>query len=186
MTARAQGVEETRRRILESTIDLASRLRMSNVTLEAIADKADVSVQTVLRQFGSRADLFAATIEVASAEVAAERVVPVGDQAAAVAVVVDHYEHRGATDLLLLSQEDEDPQVAAITRHAKAFHRRWVEQAFAPFLTGDDAVVDLLVVATDVYTWKLLRLDRGLSRDLTEQRMAHLVDAVLTSGRDTP
>ena len=31
--------------------------------------------------------------------------------------------------------------------------------------------LDLLVVATDVYTWKLLRRDRGLDRTTTEQRM---------------
>jgi hypothetical protein len=36
-------------------------------------------------------------------------------------------------------------------------------------------------VATDVYTWKLLRIDRGHSRAVTERRMHELVDAVLAS-----
>jgi hypothetical protein len=37
-----------------------------------------------------------------------------------------------------------------------------------------------LVVATDVYTWKLLRRDRRLGRQRTEERIRRLVDAVLT------
>jgi hypothetical protein len=61
-------------------------------------------------------------------------------------------------------------------------HRAWVEEVFAPFLDGThdaDALVDLLVVATDVYAWKLLRRDRGLSRSSTEARLKQLVGAVL-------
>jgi hypothetical protein len=46
-----------------------------------------------------------------------------------------------------------------------------------------DEAIDLLVVATDVYTWKLLRHDRGLSRSATQERMRALVDAVLAIER---
>ncbi len=58
-------------------------------------------------------------------------------------------------------------------------HRAWVEEVFAPYLdVADDReeLTDLLVVATDVYTWKLLRRDRRLGRDRTERRMRRLVD----------
>ena len=67
---------------------------------------------------------------------------------------------------------------------ARRLHRAWVRDTFAPFLAtavDPEALTDLLVVATDVYTWKLLRRDRGLSRDRTEQRMRALVDALLTT-----
>ncbi len=44
-------------------------------------------------------------------------------------------------------------------------HRDWVETIFALRSSpGGEDLVDLLVVATDVYTWKLLRRDRGLLR----------------------
>ena len=46
-------------------------------------------------------------------------------------------------------------------------------------------LVDLLVVATDVYTWKLLRRDRRLSVARTRERMEALVRAVLAA-RATP
>jgi hypothetical protein len=55
---------------------------------------------------------------------------------------------------------------------------------FAPALgahppAGRDALLDLLVVATDVYTWKLLRRDRRLSRRPAESRVRQLVEQIL-------
>ena len=40
-------------------------------------------------------------------------------------------------------------------------------------------LVPELVVATDVYTWKLLRRDQGLSRDETLAAMLRIVQALL-------
>jgi hypothetical protein len=58
-----------------------------------------------------------------------------------------------------------------------------VATVFAPYLDraepDDGPLLDLLVVATDVYTWKLLRRDRGLTRAATEARMLRLVEALL-------
>jgi AcrR family transcriptional regulator len=181
MGARAQAVEETRRRILHTTFELANDRRVSEISLEDVARGAEVSVQTVLRQFGSRVDLVDATFEFAHDEVVEERRAPVGDIAAALRVVLDHYELRGNASLLMLAQEDTDPVVRRMTDRGKAMHRAWVAEVFAPYVDGDDALVDLLVVATDVYTWKLLRRDRGLSRARTEARMTTLVAAVLAT-----
>ncbi len=175
MGARAEAVEATRRRVLEAAFELVQSTRLSDIGLDAIAAAAGVSVQTVLRQFGSRASLIAASMEYANRVVAEERATPPGDVDQAVRVVVDHYELRGDTALLLLSQEDEDA-VRVIVEAGKAGHRQWVREAFAPF----DADEDLLVVATDVYTWKLLRRDRGHSRARTEALMNQLVRSLLT------
>jgi AcrR family transcriptional regulator len=180
MGARAQAVEQTRQRILEATAELAESRRIAAISLEDVAAAAGVSVQTVLRQFGTKAGLFEATRAYVQDAVAAEREVPAGDVDTAVRVVVDHYESRGASVLLLLAQEAEDPQVRAITDRGRQLHRRWVEDVFAGQRPGD-ALVDLLAVATDVYTWKLLRLDRGLSRAQTEDRIKTLVRAVLAT-----
>jgi AcrR family transcriptional regulator len=180
MGARSDAVEETRRRIVDAVVALAGERPFTDITLDAIADRAEVSVKTVLRQFGSRDGLFAVAMEVAMADAVDERRTPRGDVAAAVRIVVDHYERRGRTALLMLAQEDHDDVARKATEGGKAMHRAWVRDAFAP-ATDDEAVLDLLVVATDVYTWKLLRLDRAHSRVLTERRMADLVDAVLAS-----
>ncbi|HEX2895859.1 MAG TPA: helix-turn-helix domain-containing protein [Marmoricola sp.] len=178
MGARARAVEDTRRRILDATAALSEHRRIAAISLEDVATEAGVSVQTVLRQFGSRGGLLEATRTHVQDAVTAERQAPVGDVDAAVTVLVDHYEARGPAVLLLLAQEAEDPLVLTITDDGRRMHREWVERVFAPYRPGP-AVLDLLVVATDVYTWKLLRLDRGLSRTETEQRMGTLVRAVL-------
>jgi AcrR family transcriptional regulator len=182
MTARARAVEETRGRIIDACVALHGERPVTEIGLDDIAVRAGVSVQTVLRHFGSRAGLEEASFERAQQAVADERRTPVGDVAAAVHVIVDHYERRGDMALLMLAQETHQDLMARITEQGKALHRTWVGEVFAPFLArADDAEVltDLLVVATDVYTWKLLRRDRGLSRDRTESRIRRLVEALL-------
>lgn len=180
MGARAQAVDATRRRIVDALIVLAGERPFAEITLDTIAERAGVSVQTVLRQFGSRDGLFAEAMDAAMVDAEDERRTPPGDVASAVRIVVDHYERRGQTALLMLAQEGYDDAARKATDRGKAMHRDWVRDAFAP-VTDDDALLDLLVVATDVYTWKLLRIDRGLTRPVTEQRLLYLVDAVLTA-----
>ena len=185
MGARAEAVEETRLRIIRALVALAGERPFAEISLEDIAAGAGVSVQTVLRRFGSRDALFAVAMETAMSEVEDERRTPAGDASAAVRTVVEHYERRGRAALLLLAQEGHDEVARKATERGKAMHRGWVRDAFFP-ATEDEAVLDLLVVATDVYTWKLLRLDRGHGRALTERRMRALVDAVLASAPTPP
>ena len=82
----------------------------------------------------------------------------------------------------MLGQEAVDEQVRRLTDIGRRMHRDWVRTVFADAADRED-VVDLLVVATDVYTWKLLRRDRGHSRAATEKQMKALVRAVLSHVR---
>ena len=87
----------------------------------------------------------------------------------------------------MLAQEPHEELLRRVTADGRRMHRAWVEEVFAPYVARAEdpaELVDLLVVATDVYTWKLLRRDRGLARDLTENRMHTLVRALL--GADGP
>jgi|APEBP8051073058_1049385.scaffolds.fasta_scaffold00164_28 AcrR family transcriptional regulator len=184
MTARARAVEETRGRILDAVLLLHEQRLSADISLADVADEAGVSVQTVLRHFGSREGLIDAAIERATADVEAERRSDPGDVAGAVRAVVEHYERRGDGVLLLLAQEGSEAFAANVTATGRALHRRWVETCFGPLLPRGPAraaTVDLLVVATDVYTWKLLRRDRGLSAQSTRTRMETLARAVLAA-----
>jgi AcrR family transcriptional regulator len=183
MGARAQAVEDTRTRIREALFELGTRQVFSEISLDDVAHEAGVSVQTVLRHFGSRAGLIESNIEYAIDRVARERVAPEGDAETALTVLIDHYELRGDTVLLTLAQEGGDEQVHRLTENGRRMHRDWVRSTYATVVEGREDLLDLLVVATDVYTWKLLRRDRGYSRDITEQRMAALVRAVTDLGR---
>ena len=179
MGARAQTVQDTRTRIREALFELGTTQVFSQISLEAVAQEAGVSVQTILRHFGSRAGLVESNIQYALDRVSQERFAPEGDVDTAISVLMDHYELRGDTAMLMLSQERSDEQVRLLTDHGRAMHRGWVRDAFASVVTDGEDVLDLLVVATDVYTWKLLRRDRGHSRATTEKQMKALVRAVI-------
>ena len=130
-------------------------------------------------------------VQTARAEAAEERAAPAGDPPAAITVLVDHYEARGRGVLALLADEGADPRIARILERGRTTHRAWVADVFGadadalnPEVLDSPArseLLRLLVVATDVYTWKLLRLDMGLSRSATERHLLRLVDAVLSS-----
>jgi AcrR family transcriptional regulator len=182
MGARAEAMAETRRRILQAVRDLAYETLNLNPTLEMVAAQAGVSVQTVLRHFGDREDLFGAALDAATTDVVAEREAPAGDVAAAVGIIVAHYESRGDFIIHVLGHERDNERFARVTGPGRGLHRKWVADVFAPQMRGRadaEQLTDLLVVATDVYTWKLLRRDRGLSRSGTESRIRQLIDAVL-------
>src|SRR4029079_2648129 len=103
----------------------------------------------------SRAALIESNIDYALGRVAHERVAPEGDVDAALAVLVEHYELGGDTVMLMLAQEANDEQVHRLTENGRRMHRDWVRSTFAPVVSGREDLLDLLVVATDVYTWKL-------------------------------
>lgn len=188
MTARAEAAERTRVAVLDATVALAMTRRLADISLDDVAGRAGVSVQTVLRKFGSRDGLVEAAMDHATREVDAERRTPVGDVVAAVEVVVEHYERMGDGVVLMLAQEQDDPQVARIVGTGRRLHREWVETVFAPHLPPEaqrrEEAVDLLAVAADVYTWKQLRRDRGLDRTTATARMHRLVAAVLGTPED--
>ncbi|GAA2367786.1 hypothetical protein Cme02nite_28360 [Catellatospora methionotrophica] len=179
-TARAAATEQTRRTILDATVDVVREQGSVEFTLGEVAGAAGVSVQTVLRHFGDRQGLFAAAIGHACDQVAAERAAAPGDPDTAVTVLFDHYERWGRAMLRLLGLDTAD--ALAATAQGRELHRAWVRHVFA---TGpdDDAVTDLLVVATDLYTWRLLVLDLGLARATAEDRVRQLVTAILGDRR---
>lgn len=98
---------------------------------------------------------------------------PIGDIEGAVNNLIDHYEEWGDTALRLLAQEERVVAIRSITDAGRALHYEWVERTFAPLLAGRTGtarrrlLVELIAIC-DVYFWKLLRRDLGLSREQTE------------------
>jgi AcrR family transcriptional regulator len=184
MRARADGVADTRQRILQAAFDLSGERMSLEIVLADVAGRAGVSVQTILRHFGTREALFDAVGDFARATVAAERAAPAGDVPAAVKVLFSHYEARGDATLRFLAQEFWDERARSVTERGRGLHRDWVRTVFAPQLAARpeasrEALTDLLVVATDVYTWKLLRRDSGLPRETAQRRVLDLIRALL-------
>lgn len=189
MANRSVAVAQTKDRILRAVVELATEKLSIEIVLDEVAVRSGVTVQTILRHFGSKDALFTAAVGFGSAEVEAERIAPVGDVAEAVRVIVDHYELRGDWVMALLGQEASDERIRGVTESGRQLHRDWVTTVFEPQLSHcaerqHPVVVNLLVVATDVYTWKILRRDRGLSRRRVEQQMRYLTDAILASATE--
>jgi AcrR family transcriptional regulator len=182
MRARAESATKTRERILDAVIALSEERLSVEIVLADIAERAGVSVQTVLRHFGSRQCLFEQAQARQLAQVRAERATPVGDAASAVRTIVAFYDRLGEWSLRLQAQEHSDELSRQTVELGRRVHREWVEEVFAPQLAGRrdrEELVDLLVVATDVLTWKILRRDGGMDRSATCKRMLRLVRAVL-------
>ena len=185
MVARAQSAAATGERILDSAVEVFWELPGDEVSLDEVARRAAVSVQTVIRRFGGRDGLLAAAAEREAERVRDQRdEAPVGDVRGAVRVLVDHYEAMGDRVLRLLAEEERNPRLRPIADLGRAYHREWCARVFAPALAGRTGAarrrrLAQLVAICDVYTWKLLRRDAGLSRPQTELALVELLDSFL-------
>lgn len=180
---RATSAQETGRRILQATEDLFMEGPLADVTLGAVAARAGVTVQTIIRRFGDRAGLIDASATAATARVDNQRsAVPPGDVPAAVDNLLEHYETTGALALKLLAEEQTSPVLAEITGGARRLHREWCRRVFAPFLDplkgspDHDRRLAQFVALCDVYAWKLLRLDAGLSRGQVARSLLEMLE----------
>jgi AcrR family transcriptional regulator len=186
MRARAESTAETRAGIIRAVLELHIERFHNEITLELVADRAGVTVQTVLRHFGSRDGLITAAAEQATHEVLAQRsAAPVGDVDGAVDNLLDHYDLWAPTALRLLAQEEMVPQLRAIADSGRAAHYAWVDRTFEPLLaaTSEPHLRAKLIALTDVFTWKLLRHDLGLDRGATAEALTGMISAVIREGR---
>lgn len=185
MTARAEAVEQTREGILGATYELWLDRPYDEVTIEAVAERAGVSRQTVHRHFGTKDELVAAVAVWRAPREDEARAVPPGDVGAAVQRIVERNEEMGDANVRALEIEDRIEVVHEMLEQGRRSHRRWVERVFAPCLPDDresrSVAVDALYAATDVTVWKLLRRDHGYSVERTESVMRTLVEGVLAS-----
>ena len=184
MSSRAEGVANTRERIVRSALKLFMDHWYEDVTLVGIADAAGVSHQTVLNHFESKEGVGQAVAEFASRETEARRskAIP-GDVRSAIATLVSEYERIGDANVRWAMAADRLGSLAPWLDKARASHQRWLEGIFGGSLPSAPAarrrLVNGLHAATDVYTWKLLRRDLGLSRAETERTMIELVSGLV-------
>lgn len=185
MRARAQAAAETERRIFAAARKSLSERPFVQVTLDEIAARADVSVQTVIRRYGSKDGLIRAVAAAVHTEVHEHRFeAPVGDIAGAVANLSEHYEVTGAETYRLLCQEEQVPVLREVLDTGRAMHRDWVTRVFAPWLSSLQGAerkrrTAELVAICDLLVWKLLRRDLGLSRKQTENAIQEMLKGIL-------
>jgi AcrR family transcriptional regulator len=182
--ARAEAVEAVRRRIIEAFFELGRAKWFDEITLAEVARSAGASVRTVIRQFGGKEGLVAGVLEYLTPEVLAERTVSPGDIDGAIGRLLDHYESQGDITLRFLAQEQRYPILSPTLEAGRRGHRDVAATNFAPWLdqlrrSERERALDALVIAMDLYTWKLLRRDMGRSAKQTRLMMRALVEAAL-------
>jgi hypothetical protein len=84
----------------------------------------------------------------------------------------------------MLAEQERAPALRQIVDGGRALHRDWCTRVFAAVLAGRDSTVRRrclaqLVAVCDVYMWKLLRRDAGLSRRQTELAILELLTPIL-------
>lgn len=180
--ARAERAAQNGERILAAAVELV-RETGALPTLEAVAERAGMTVQTLLRRFGSKQRLHEAAAATLGGRIAEQRMAaPVGDVDGAIENLLDHYAEWGDVALAMLAAEaSADSPLAS---GGRTFHRRWVEHVFAPFLgelrgAAREQRVDQLVAATDVYVWKILLRDLGRSRRRAKATLVDLVQRIV-------
>ncbi len=188
MGTRALAMAATRERIVDAAADAFSESWYEDVTVRAVAAAAGVALQTVQNHFPTKDDLFVAAAERITSRIASVRWnVQPGDLEGALSTLLDDYERTGDSIMRMLAVEPRVPIVQPHLALGRRKHEQWVELVFAPLLTDLRGAarrrrVAQLVVITDVYTWKLLRRDKGLDRKQTIEAMRELVLALGTGG----
>jgi AcrR family transcriptional regulator len=184
MDARAKASESTIDKIHEAAFALFRSQPFEEVTLQAIADRSGVTLQTILRRFGSKEQLFTEAAERQMQLIFKGREVSApGGIAAIVATIVASYEDMGDLNWSGVSQEHRFPLIKRLFDKARAGHRQWIETCFADLIgrtKGEERErrIRLLFGATDFYMWKLYRRDLGMSRASTMAIMTDLVNAL--------
>lgn len=184
MSNRASAVATTKDRIVAAAAELLMERRYDDVTLAEIATMAGVSHQTILNHFESKEGVaFAAAELVIDTTNSARDEAAVGDTVGAIRVLVGDYERMGDANVRWSMDAAQLGSLAPFVDGARQSHRAWLDHVWGPDLpastTARKRIVNALYVATDVYTWKLLRRDLGLSRAETERTMVHLVNGAL-------
>ncbi|MEQ1884176.1 MAG: TetR/AcrR family transcriptional regulator [Bryobacteraceae bacterium] len=189
--ARAQQTEANIQGIVDATVALVrSARRVSEITLDHIAERCGLTVRTILRRFGSRDGLMALAFTQIQSEIDGSKVrTPAGDIDSALKSLLSQYEEMGDLNIRALEEEDQIPQLHEMLQFGRASHREWLRSTFGPHLAGKGAEeqeqwLTTYYAATEVYLWKVLRRDLGLDRDQTAATFRRLVDGVMMLARD--
>lgn len=182
--ARAAATAATGERILQAFLQRIRTQWFDEITLDAIAADAGVTVQTVVRRFGGKEGLLTAACAQIREDILARRRVAAGDIPNAIDALARDYEALGELVMHMLAQEGRYPAIRVITDTGRRSHRDWVAELFAPWLgklapATRRSTLDALVVATDLYVWALIRRDLGRSLSDYKSLVLRNIDAAL-------
>jgi AcrR family transcriptional regulator len=188
MRSRATAAAATGARIREIATKLFSERSYDDVSLEAVAQGAGVSLPTVLRKFGSKDALFVECARAVSERELEARTVAPGDVRGAVRVLAARYEQLSPVWKRHLDLEGRFPAVAQVIAQARLNHLAWLGAVFEPWLPERQGKVRTrrlaaLFGATEIYLWWTWRTHLGQDEREAEQTMFELLEALVLRWR---
>ncbi|MEV4512756.1 helix-turn-helix domain-containing protein [Dactylosporangium sp. NPDC049525] len=183
--ARAESSSGNTERILTAALELFVERPFEQVTLAAVAERAAVGLQTVIRRVGTKDGLVEAVGAWIAPQVAADLGEPPGPDPALVAAAFRRHYSRWAPMLeRTLTQEDSSPALQASAEGGRVAHRAWLAAAF-PHLRGHPVTFGRLVGVTGVELWLVLTKHEGLSVEDAEATVALLIRSVIEEGKSS-
>ncbi len=184
MTARAASTAATLDRILDAARTLWAAQPIDQIRLEEIAERADVTVPTVVRRAGGKPAIFSALVKRELARLETQRTpfssTSVDDIAA---YFVDYYEQFGFLILKLYAEAPQVPGLPELAASARARHLESVREAFAGRLTdGPDSAdrrMAQIIAVLDATTWRILRAEAALSPEQTQVAILELISPLV-------
>jgi AcrR family transcriptional regulator len=169
--ARAAAAESLRQRVVTAFNDLLLSRWIDEITLDEVAASVGTTRQTVIRLFGGKDGLLEAVIDLVRAEAVPRTSMPADVSGrAALEALIAHYEAAGDMVVRFLAQEERHSALRPLLAQGRREHRAWIAERFGSMQSGlseleRERQITRLIVATDIYTWKLLRRDFGKSQD---------------------
>jgi AcrR family transcriptional regulator len=185
MKRRARRQEETRRRIVEATVELHKTVGMARTTISAIAEKAGVQRLTVYRHFPDERALFSACSghwRAANPPPDPASWTQVADPEERLRVALSEvYAYHRRTEPMA-ANVIRDAQVHPLTREmAEPYFRHWERMRYV-LATGwgvEDELLGLLLAALghalDFQTWRSLARQQGLDDEQAIELMVGMV-----------
>ena len=181
-SARAAAAESLRKRIVEAFHRLLLRRWIDEITLDEVAVSVGTTRQTIIRLFGAKDGLLDAVMDLVRAEAVPRMSTPADVSVrAALETLIAHYETVGDMIVRFLAQEERHSALRPLLAQGRHEHRAWVAERFGSTQCDlseleRERQITRLIVATDIYTWKLLRRDFGKSQDEVLHLMVGIID----------
>lgn len=175
---------ERTERIMQAGLELFLERPYDQITLGAVAERAGVGLQTLIRRVGTKDGLSLAINEWIAPRVREGLGEPTDDPTKVAAMIARHNLHWGALIMRTIQQEEASPALAASAAAGRRGHHAWIDACFAPALADVPAarrrqLIARLSAVSSTEMWTLLTRDEGLDPAEAEAAVVDLITATL-------
>lgn len=185
-TLRAEQAEETRSRILDGALRVMST-GLASLSIPAVAREAGVSVPTVYRHFGTKADLLAEMYPHAARRAGLDEVpdpAGVGDVKRAVRGIIERLDALDDVERAAFASPIAD-EVRHVTMPSRLTRMRRLAESVEPPLpaAAQDRIARLLVVLVSQFSLRTWRDHLGVSPDQAAEDVEWFLRAIIAASR---